>query len=161
MKINLQDHFETFPYLPSSELTTRPMDASDLTEVGKIMLDAYLDTVDYEGESEEDAVQEVYETFYGKYGSIIEASTLILEDSDSAVGAIMLCHFEKFDVPFIVYLMVRSGVKGKGYGKLLTQTAMYELYIRNYSHCCLAVNVENYPALALYKSLGFSVDNSD
>ncbi len=52
-------------------------------ELGKLMYDAYLNTVDFEGETVTDAQEEVKDTLSGKYGDIIpEVSMMVLTSNN-------------------------------------------------------------------------------
>ena len=55
----------------------------------------------------------------------------------------------------LLFLAVDQDFRGKGYGKLLAQHAMSELFKMGATHIALWTRVANIPAQRIYKDLGF------
>lgn len=55
----------------------------------------------------------------------------------------------------ILFVAVAHEFRGKGYGKLLTERAMKELFALGATHLALWTRVSNLPAQRIYKDLGF------
>lgn len=55
----------------------------------------------------------------------------------------------------LLFLAVSHDFRGKGYGKILTQHAMKELFAIGAKHIALWTRVSNLPAQRIYKELGF------
>jgi ribosomal protein S18 acetylase RimI-like enzyme len=55
----------------------------------------------------------------------------------------------------ILFLAVAHEFRGKGYGKILAQCAMKELFAKGANHLALWTRVSNLPAQRIYKELGF------
>ncbi|HLW72955.1 MAG TPA: GNAT family N-acetyltransferase [Candidatus Babeliales bacterium] len=55
----------------------------------------------------------------------------------------------------LLFLAVDQNFRGKGYGKMLAQRAMQELFAMGADHIALWTRVSNLPAQRIYKELGF------
>jgi ribosomal protein S18 acetylase RimI-like enzyme len=55
----------------------------------------------------------------------------------------------------VLFLAVGHAFRGKGYGKILAQRAMNELFKMGATHLALWTRVSNLPAQRIYKELGF------
>lgn len=97
---------------------------SDLKELGVVMYDAYLGTIDYSGESIEDATVEVEETFNGKYGKIIDDACLLTKENGQIASAVIFNWFEEEQMPLLTFSMTRASFKGKGHAKKLLQAGL-------------------------------------
>jgi len=57
-----------------------------VSEVGRVLLAAYRNTVDDEGEDESDAIGEVEQTVEGQYGPFLPEASFVAEDGGPIVG---------------------------------------------------------------------------
>ncbi len=57
----------------------------------------------------------------------------------------------------VLSVAVGASFRGRGYGRLLMEEALRRLYSDRIGSCYLEVDSANGPAVALYRSLGFSV----
>ena len=55
----------------------------------------------------------------------------------------------------LLFLAVAHEFRGKGYGKLLAQYAMKQMFTMGATHIALWTRVSNLPAQRIYKELGF------
>jgi len=75
---------------------------------------------------------------------------LVRRDTD-VVGAI------SFRGPTIMLVGVTPEERGKGYGRIITQMAMWQVAQAGNKEAKLRVSIENHPAIHIYETLGFHV----
>jgi hypothetical protein len=90
-------------------VVTRTPDPSDSEVLANLMLDAYLGTIDYEGENVEDARAEIEEFFSSD--PMLDCSRLI-EAEGVLVAASLLAMWERS--PLVAYVMTASSSKRHG-----------------------------------------------
>lgn len=138
---------------PPVDHLVQPVEKDRIREIAQIMLDSYIDTPDYEGESLNDTIKEISMVFRGYYGEFLQnASFVALNDEDEIVSGLFVCEF-KGDAT-LTYLFTRKDSLGQGYATSLihtTETALLEL---GYEKMYLFVSEANQPALKLYEHLG-------
>ncbi|KAF5064680.1 GNAT family N-acetyltransferase [Proteiniclasticum sp. QWL-01] len=139
---------------PPSGLDIRPVDKDRIREIAKIMLDSYIDTPDYEGESLNDTIKEISMVFRGYYGQFLEdASFLICNEEDEIVSCLFVCDFK--NEATITYLFTRKDHLGRGFATALIHSAEHALLDKGYDRIFLFVSRNNNPAVQLYLNLGF------
>jgi ribosomal protein S18 acetylase RimI-like enzyme len=131
------------------------IDASDVLALGSLMLAAYRDTVDFEGENEEDAVAEVERTLGGEYGPMIADCCFVASHEGRVVAASLVVLSQ--DRPLLAQLMVEPEMSRKGIGTLLLHASGNALLRAGYTELDLYVTEENDPAVNLYRKVGFEV----
>lgn len=129
---------------------------TDTFGLGEVMYEAYKGTIDYGGETKEEAEEEIKGTIEGKYGKLISPACLVVEKSKKIASAIIYSWFEDEKMPLLTFSMTRASEKGKGFAKKLIQESLMRLSEQGYSNCCLVVTEGNEPAISIYKSLGFA-----
>lgn len=128
----------------------------DAESVGTLMYEAYRGTVDYDGETLAQSVDEITSTLNGKYGRVIsEASYAVFEGSEAA-SAVIFVFFEKSNMPLLAFTMTNPKFQGRGYTTALVKRGMNALVDLGYTECCLYVTDGNQPAQSIYEKLGFS-----
>lgn len=134
-----------------------PLPTERYKEIGQAFLDAYRDTIDYEGESLDDAIDEVSRVINGGYGPLaVCASGAILVEGNIAAAVFVSIHN---DTPFIPYVITSKEFKGRGMAGELLRYVLRRLSEAGYKHVELYVTKGNLPAEKLYENLGFySVD---
>lgn len=135
----------------------RKISLSDSKVLGEVMYEAYKGTIDYSGETIEEAGKEVEETLNGKYGKIIEDACLLIEENGQVASALIFNWFEEKQLPLLTFSMTRASCKGKGNAKKLLKAGLTVLNKAGYSECCLFVTEGNEPAISIYKALGFQI----
>ena len=128
---------------------------ADLTQIGELMYDSFLGTIDYEGETLEDAISEVVEVFKGKYGAVINDACLCVKENEVIISAVVFTWHERENMPLLAFTMTRSSHKGRGFAKNLLRAGFSELFGIGHAQCCLVVTKGNEPAMSIYKSFGF------
>ena len=150
-RIKMVKYLDSFP---SSDRDIRPVDKDRIREIAQIMLDSYIDTPDYEGESLNDTIKEISMMFRGYYGEFLkDASLAAYNEDDEIVACLFMCEFK--NEPTLTYMFTRKDHQGQGYATSLIQAAEGALAELGYDRIFLFVSEENEPALRLYKHLGF------
>ncbi|HSC24697.1 MAG TPA: GNAT family N-acetyltransferase [Candidatus Babeliales bacterium] len=78
----------------------------------------------------------------------------VLRENDKLAG-FTAYYMENSQLGRLLFLAVAHDFRGKGYGKILAQHAMQELFKMGVHHIALWTRVSNLPAQRIYKELGF------
>ena len=140
----------------ATHIRMRPATPSDLGNLGALMYSAYLGTVDYEGESEADAVREVEKTFAGGYGQFDGASSKLIDQQDGLAAAVLITRAH--GSPFVAFTMTHPRFKRSGLARACMVAAMHSLFAAEERELRLLVTLANIPAVQLYRSLGFEFE---
>lgn len=132
----------------------RTINKDDVLQLGMLMLESYRETIDYEGESVEDAILEVEGTFYGKYGPFLRECSVLIEEGGCIASACLVVYSGEMRAPLITYVMTHPGFQGQGMATFLLKVSMNELLKRGYTEVYLVVTAGN-PAQKLYEEMGF------
>lgn len=116
---------------------------------------AFRGTVDDEGETLDDARQEIAKTFAGSYGRLLPDASFVIEQDDVLASACLISWYEGMDAPFVVFTMTRPEFKRLGMAQVLLRTSMNTLLDAGYDRLTLIVTRKNEPAMSLYTRLGF------
>ncbi len=138
------------PVDSSPNLRVRTISRDDREELASLMLDAYMGTIDYEGESLEDAVEEV-RSFFGDGEALTDRSHAV-EDEGTIVSAVLVSL--SAGEPFIGYVMTRASHKNQGLARLVTHTALEKLADDGHERVVFYITDGNTPSEALFDSLG-------
>jgi ribosomal protein S18 acetylase RimI-like enzyme len=131
----------------------RPMSRSDAPALGRLFPAAYLGTVDYEGESVEDAIAVVAGAFDGEYGELIASASMLLEQDGQPLSASVVTTWR--GRPLLAFAVTHPDRKNEGLSRICTTSAMQALALAGYRELDLFVTAANAPARALYRRLGF------
>ena len=131
------------------------IDAADVPALGSLLLAAYRDTVDYEGETEEDAVAEVERMLGGNYGPMIADCSFVASHAGRIVAASAVVLSQ--DRPLVAHLVVEPAMSRKGIGTFLLRAAGNWLLAAGFGEMDLYVTEDNHPAVNLYRKVGFEV----
>jgi GNAT superfamily N-acetyltransferase len=143
---------------PSRELLldVRHPAPDDTEELARLMLDAFVDTIDYDpGDDIDTARRQVAMTFAGDYGVLLTDASFIALDGNEALSASIITRY--MGAPFVAFSMTRSDRKGRGLAGALLVKSVRALAEAGEHHIDLEVTVGNEPADHLYRSLGFEV----
>ena len=138
---------------PVERAGLRPMVRSDAPALGRLFYAAYLGTVDYEGESEDDAIAVVTDAFDGEYGEWIASASMLLEEAGQPVSASVVTIWH--DRPLLAFAVTHPDRKNEGLSRICTTAAMQALALAGYPELDLFVTHANAPARVLYRRLGF------
>jgi GNAT superfamily N-acetyltransferase len=155
MEISLAN-FEFQDEMETLALEIRP---NHWEAIGCLMYNAYLDTVDYDGETVEDAKVEVSDTMSGKYGTVLyDASRCIEGTSFPSIiaSAVIFTQSGEQSNPLLVFAMTEPSYQGQGYCTKLLKHGLHVLSGQGFNICELVVTSGN-PAIRIYERLGFKL----
>jgi ribosomal protein S18 acetylase RimI-like enzyme len=130
---------------------------SDIPALAKLMLEAYLDTVDYEGEDEDDALVQVRKTVSGQSGPFNWQASRVIERQSVIACAVLVTRWQ--DKPFVAFTMTHPDFKRMGLARACMLSAMHSLATAGEKEIRLMVTLANTGAVALYRSLGFQMED--
>ena len=113
------------------------------------MLDAYVGTIDYEGEDSEGAVDEVRS--YLDHRPLLQPS-FVAELGGEIASAVLVSLSD--NTPFIGYVMTLPAHKGEGLAQLVTTSSMSSLAEDGHRNIVLYITEGNKPSDALFRSVG-------
>lgn len=128
----------------------------DAAALGALMRAAYAGTVDDEGETEAQAVDEVHKTFAGTYGPYDETRSSLVERDGRPVSACLVTYWQ--GRPFVAFSLTHPAQQRQGLARAGLQHAMHALHANGEVELRLAVTLANTPAVALYRRLGFEIE---
>ncbi len=120
--------------------------------LAELMLDAYLDTIDYEGESLEDARVEVAGYLGGS--SLLECSWLAIEDG-RPVSASLVSFWAKGGCPVVSYVMTASSWKSRGLASAVIAHSLAALARAGYREVRAWITDGNVPSETIFARAGF------
>jgi RimJ/RimL family protein N-acetyltransferase len=114
------------------------------------MLDAYIDTIDYDDQDLDDAVTEV-RTYFENGHPLLDRSYLV--ESEGAIVSAVLVSLPD-DIPFIGYVMTAPDHKNLGLGRLVTTASLVALAQDGYEKIVFYITEGNLPSEALFGAVG-------
>jgi ribosomal protein S18 acetylase RimI-like enzyme len=133
----------------------RTVREDDKEALAILLYAAYKGTIDDEGESFADALEEMAETWRGSYGRFLPECSFVVEDGEFLASACLVTYFEPHAAPLVVFLMTRPEAKRRGLARRLLERSMHALSGKGYDRLTLVVTEGNDPAQRLYRALGF------
>lgn len=127
----------------------RSVTRDDLDSLARLMLDAYVGTIDYEGEDLEGAVDEVRS--YLDHRPLLQHS-FVAELGGEIASAVLVSLLD--NTPFIGYVMTLPAHKGEGLAQLVTTSSMSSLAEDGHRNIVLYITEGNKPSEALFRSVG-------
>jgi ribosomal protein S18 acetylase RimI-like enzyme len=128
----------------------RPEDAEVL---GALMYQAYRGTVDDEGETLEQSVEEARGALGGKYGELLTRSSFVIEADSKPVSVTLVTLWE--GRPLLAFLLTHPDHQGQGMGTYLVRRTIAALLDQGFGEVDLFVTRANEPAVRIYERLGF------
>lgn len=136
----------------------RTFEPSDAPALGELMYRAYLDTVDYDGETPEQAADEIRRTVEGSYGPFLRSCSKVLVRSGGLRSATLVTRYQ--DRPFVAFTFTDPAFGRQGLARACMQAAMASLVDLGERELRLVVTRANEPAVRLYDALGFEVERA-
>jgi GNAT superfamily N-acetyltransferase len=133
----------------------RPVRRRDTEELSHLLYASFHGTVDDEGETHADAVQEIGDTLDGGYGRLLWNASFVIEQGDVLASACLVSWYVPLDTPFVVFTMTRPEHKNQGMARSLMGRSIQALLDAGHSSLSLLVTDANAPAVHLYTSMGF------
>jgi hypothetical protein len=137
------------PVPDAGNASVRSVTRDDLDRLARVMLDAYVGTIDFEDEDLDDAVDEVRS--YLDRGPLLEHS-FVAEVGGEMASAVLLSLSD--NTPFIGYVMTLPAHKGEGLARLVTTSSMSSLAGDDHRRIVLYITEGNVPSEALFRSVG-------
>lgn len=141
---------------PARDDCVRSFELEDIPDLGDLMYRAYLDTVDYEGETLDQAADEIQKTVRGEYGEFVPSCSMVATREGSLVSATLITRYQ--NRPFVAFTFTDPRFKGHGLARAAMQAAMSELHVQGEQELRLVVTLSNVPAVKLYTRLGFQLE---
>lgn len=133
--------------------TCRNLARDDIPALARLTLDAYKDTIDDEGETLEDALKAMHDTFAGTSGALLETCSFVIEEWGEPLACTMVTWWR--EQPLLAYVMTHPTAKNRGMGRFLIQKSINALLAQGHRELSLFVTRGNLPAEHLYERLGF------
>ena len=108
--------------VPDPPFLIRHPVSDDRDRLAELMLDAYIGTIDYDGEGIEEAQAEIEDYLGG--GPMLDSSWVI-EDGHLLLGAVLVSLWD--DGPMVAYVMTRAAAKGHGVAASLIEKSIADL----------------------------------
>jgi GNAT superfamily N-acetyltransferase len=146
------------PALPVPELPCHNVTPSDADALADLMLDSYRGSVDYNGETLDDARAEIGRTIGGTYGRFLPGCSFVVEESGTLVSAslvTLLNEGQSDEWPLLAYSMTRPSARRRGLASALILRSAAALSAAGFKKLGLAVTAANAPARRVYDRLGF------
>jgi len=131
-------------------VSVRPISAPDRDSLAELMLNAYVGTIDYEGETFDDAAEEV-DSWFRSGASLLDHSFCAVVGEQIA-SAVLVSEFES--MPFIGYVMTRADHKGRGLAEVVTRTALTSLSDAGHQRVVFYITDGNAASERLFARLG-------
>jgi GNAT superfamily N-acetyltransferase len=129
----------------------RPVDEDALAS---LMMRAYAGTIDYEGESEAEALAEVRRTLSGSLGPFLWSESNVIEREGTLACATLVIRWN--GEPLVAFAMTDARFKRQGLARACMLSSMHQLRALGERRLSLFVTLANAEAVSLYRSLGFS-----
>lgn len=137
--------------LPAGAVVRRPT-AEDRLELASLMMAAYVGTIDYDGESEAQAVEEVDGYFASEAYLDASVAAIVEGVTQSAVLASRV-----MGVPMIGYAMTRAAVKGQGLASALLDMSIAAVWDSGAADLRAFITQGNAASEKIFKRVGFEV----
>lgn len=131
----------------------RPFQATDEAKLGELMYRGYRGTVDYDGETPDDAAAEIRKTVQGAYGEFLADCSFVAEQAGTLASAVLVTRWR--ESPLLAYSFTDPGAVRRGLATACIEAAMGRLLERGERELRLVVTRANVPAARLYQKLGF------
>lgn len=134
----------------ADHMRVRPISRDDLDDLARLMLDAYVGTIDYEGETFDDAIEEV-RGFLESEASL-PGRSFVVDDKGRIVSGVLVSMVE--GVPFIGYVMTIPSHENQGLARLVVGVALDRLADDGHESAVLYITDGNVASEALFRSVG-------
>mgnify|MGYP001796518151 CR=1 FL=1 len=140
--------------LPVGSILFNPSEA-DEDALGELMLAAYSGTIDYEGETLEEAQAEIGNFFSGSYGEPLYDCSLICFVGDCLTSACLVSWWEPKAAPLITYVITHAYWKRHGLATAVLQRSLHQLQQAEFDTAYAFVTPGNRPSEKLLGHTGF------
>jgi RimJ/RimL family protein N-acetyltransferase len=127
---------------------------ADQQILAELMLDSYRGTIDYDGETIDDAIREVDSYFSHQDSGWFDYSWLAFIEND-LVCASLVGFWKDRNSPIIAYVMTASQHKGKHLATIGVSRSLESLAEKNYTKVYAVITEGNVPSEWVFTRLGF------
>lgn len=132
----------------------RPAQA-EAEALGELLLDAYVGTVDYEGEDLAASAGVIQDFFAGKEYTPDVSASVVAWRGPKAAALCMIAEWQARSCRFVEYVATRSNEKGRGVGRLVLGESLHRLSRAGHAEVRAVITVGNTASEALFRSLAF------
>ncbi|MDO5755776.1 MAG: GNAT family N-acetyltransferase [Tissierellia bacterium] len=125
-----------------------------LEPLAQCMYRAYLNSPEFEGEKEEDFLEELHQVLRGLYGEFMPKASFVLSDKDKILAAHLVCLYK--NVPTTTYLFTDPDYRRQGLATSVLEASCHTLTKESYPKIQVYLNLDNQGAYQLYDSFGFN-----
>lgn len=126
--------------------------SADRQALAGLMIDAYVGTIDYEGETPEQALEEV--DGYLAESAYLETSLLVVSGKNVEAAA-MMAWFE--EVPLVAFVMTRAAAKGTGLATVLVDNVVDAVWQTGATEIRAFITEGNLASEIVFTRVGFEV----
>lgn len=154
--LNLSAFEQHSPSTSIAHLELRPARPADSSMLSELMIEAYRGTIDYDGETIDDAIREVEAYLAGERGGrpLLNESRLAFAGTQ-LVSACLVGEWRERQLPLIAYVMTHAAWKNQGVGKLVLSAVLQVLCQRGYRQVRAVITEGNVPSERLFDGTGF------
>jgi pimeloyl-ACP methyl ester carboxylesterase/GNAT superfamily N-acetyltransferase len=155
MKLQLHDKPDQHVSWVEGPWPCRPVTTDDIPALAQLVLDAYAGTIDDEGETLDEALQAMRDTFAGTstWGKLLHTCSYVIEEGGQALACTLVTAWHT--QPLLAYVMTHPAAQRRGMGRFLIRKSIEALLAQSYRELTLFVTKGNLPAQHLYDTLGF------
>lgn len=145
--------------LRSPPAACRAVTGADADALASLLYEAYLGTIDDEGETRAQAQIEMRGFFAGKYGPPLLDACVAIECDGRPIAAALMCDWnERHQVvagPLVAYVIVHPSARGRGHGIAVMNAALTRLAEAHWGRVYAVITEGNAPSETLFGKLGF------
>ena len=145
---------ETVSHPAGFELRT--VQSTDADALAELMLDAYRNTTDYEGETLVAAVEEVRRYLSPESGDRpLLAYSVLLSSHSTPMSACLVTHWRRARCPLIGYVFSHPDFKRRGLARTALAESLRRLHLAGESEVRAVITEGNVPSERLFAHAGF------
>jgi RimJ/RimL family protein N-acetyltransferase len=139
-----------------ANISLRVAQITDSDALAELMIEAYRGTIDYDGETLNDAIAEVRAFFAAQRGGepLVNISRLAFT-STQLIGACLVADWQERQSPLIAYVMTHVKWKNQGIGKILLGAVLQNLHEQDYQEVRAVITEGNDVSERLFARMGF------
>lgn len=144
--------------LPAPHVVCRCVTEDDADALAELMLEAYRGTIDYNGETIEDARAEIWRVLLDMYGPFQPGCSFVHDEGGALQSASLISTIKQGlsdPTPLLVYTMTRPSAQRRGLASALILHSARALAAAGHTRLALVVTAANLPARRVYERLGF------
>jgi RimJ/RimL family protein N-acetyltransferase len=154
--LDLSNLDQPAPPTAGTGVRLRPALPADAGALAELMIDAYRGTIDYDGETLEDALAEIQAYLAGQRGGQpLLADSRLAFAGPNLVAACLACDWQERRRPVVAYVMTRAGWKNRGLGRQVLSAVLHSLREQGHHQVRAVITPGNTPSERLFCRLGF------